>query len=69
MNLRNHLSNPILTKQMLPGTRHLHARNNCTIDDSPFRQTLELGIFIGTAGKSILNLVKWGSLVAKHCKM
>ena len=29
------------------------------IDDSPFRQTFEIGIFISTAGKSILNLVKW----------
>ena len=31
---------------------------NCTMDDSPFRQTFELGIFISTAEKSILNLVK-----------
>ena len=30
-----------------------------TIDDSPFRQTFELGIFVSTAEKSILNLVKW----------
>ena len=31
-----------------------------SMDHSPFRpQTFELGIFISTAGKSILNLVKW----------
>ena len=29
-----------------------------SMDDSPFRQTLELKLFISTAGKSILNLVK-----------
>ena len=29
------------------------------MDDSPFRQTVELGIFISTAGKNTLNLVKW----------
>ena len=29
-----------------------------TMDDSPFRQTFELGVFISTAEKSILNLVK-----------
>ena len=39
------------------------------MDDSPFRETFELGIFINTAGKSILNLAKWGSLVAKYFKM
>ena len=39
------------------------------MDHSPFRQTFELGIFTSTAGKSILNLVKWGCLVAEHCKM
>ena len=39
------------------------------VDHSPFRQTFELGIFTSTAVKSILNLVKWRSLVAKHCKM
>ena len=33
--------------------------NNAKVmDDSPFRQTFELGIFISTAEKSILNLVK-----------
>ena len=39
------------------------------MDHYPFRQTFELGIFISTAEKSILNLVKLRSLVAKHCKM
>ena len=29
------------------------------MDDSPFRQTFELGIFISTTEKSILNLVKF----------
>ncbi len=29
------------------------------MDHSPIRQTFELGKFISTAGKSILNLVKW----------
>ena len=32
---------------------------NASMDDSPFKQTFELGIFISAAGKSILNLVKW----------
>ena len=36
--------------------------------DSPFRQTFELGILISTAGKSILNLVKWLSLVKNIVK-
>ena len=36
------------------------------MDDSPFRQTFELEIFISTAEKSVLNLVK---LVANNCKM
>ena len=39
------------------------------MDHSPFEQTFKLGTFISTAGKSILNLVKLRSLVAKHCKM
>ena len=39
------------------------------MDHSPFGQTFELGTFISTAGKSILNLVKLRSSVAKHCKM
>ena len=46
--------------------------NDCqglVMDNSPFRQTFELGIFISTAEKSIQNLVKWQSLVAKHCKV
>ena len=29
-----------------------------TIDDSPFRQTFELGIFISTAEESMQNIVK-----------
>ena len=29
------------------------------MDHFPFRQTFELGIFVSTAGKSILNLVNW----------
>ena len=33
------------------------------------RQTFELGKFISTAGKSIINLVKWSSLVEKYRKM
>ena len=40
-----------------------------TMDHFPFRQTFEFGIFMSTAGKSILNLVKWRILVAKYCKM
>ena len=32
---------------------------NFIMDHSPFRQTFELGIFIRTDRKSILNLVKW----------
>ena len=40
-----------------------------TMNHSPFRHTFELGIVISTAGKSILNLVKWRSLVAKCRKM
>ena len=40
------------------------------MDDPPFsRETFELGGSISTAGKSILNLVKWRSLVAKYRKM
>ncbi len=39
------------------------------MDHSPIRQTFELGKFVGTAGKSIINLVKLGSLVAKYRKM
>ena len=35
---------------------------------SPFRQTLKLGILIGTAEESILILVKLGTLASKHCK-
>ena len=31
--------------------------NRDSIDHSSFKQTFELGIFISTAGKSILNLV------------
>ena len=38
-------------------------------NDSPIRQTFELGKFISIAGKNILNLVKLGSLVAKYRKM
>ena len=39
------------------------------MDHSPIRQTFELGKFISTAGKSIINLVKLCSLVVKCCKM
>ena len=39
------------------------------MDHSPIRQTFELGKFISTAGKSIINLVKLRSLVAKYRKM
>ena len=46
------------------------ATDTCTImDHFPFRQTFQLGIFISTAERSILNLVKLQSLNAKHCKM
>ena len=41
----------------------------CPIDHSPIRQTFELGKFISTADKSILNLVRLRSLVTKYCKM
>ena len=36
------------------------------MDHSPIRQTFELGKFISTAGKSIINLVKLLSLVEKY---
>ncbi len=39
------------------------------MDHSPIRQTFELGKFISTAGKSIINLVKLCSLVEKYRKM
>ncbi len=40
------------------------------MDHSPIRQTSELGKFISTAGKSIINLVKLcGRLVEKYRKM
>ena len=39
------------------------------MDDSRFKQTFELGVFINTAEKSSLNLVKLRSLVAKFSKM
>ena len=39
------------------------------MDHPPIRQTFELGKFISTAGKSIINLVKLGSLVEKDRKM
>ncbi len=39
------------------------------MDHSPIKQTFELGKFISTAGKSILNLIKLRSLVAKYRKM
>ncbi len=39
------------------------------MDHSPIRQTSELGKFISTAGKSIINLVKLGSLFEKYRKM
>ncbi len=39
------------------------------MDHSPITQTSELGKFISTAGKSIINLVKLLSLVAKYRKM
>ena len=38
----------------------IHLFTSCwQMDHFPFRQTFELGIFIGTAEKSILNLAKW----------
>ena len=39
------------------------------MNHSPIRQTFELGKFISTAGKSILNLAQLGSLVEKYHKM
>ncbi len=39
------------------------------MDHSPIRQTFELRKFISTARKSVLNLVKLGSLVAKYRKV
>ena len=45
------------------------ANGGCSMDDSPFRETFELGIFISTAEKSILNLVKLESSVAEYCKL
>ena len=41
------------------------------MDHSPFRQTLELGIFISAAGKSILNLLNgevWLQNTVKYAK-
>ena len=41
------------------------------MDHSPFRQTLELGIFISAAGKSILNLLNgevWLQNIVKYAK-
>ena len=39
------------------------------MDHSPIRQTFELGKFISTAGKSIINLVNLRSLVEQYRKM
>ncbi len=39
------------------------------MDHSPIRKTFEIGKFISTAGKSIINLVKLGRLVTKYRKM
>ena len=39
------------------------------IDHSTIRQTLKMGKFISTVGKSMLNLVKLKILVAKYSKM
>ncbi len=39
------------------------------MDHFPITQTFESGKFISTAGKSILNLVKLRSLVAKYRKL
>ena len=39
------------------------------MDHSPIRQTFKLENNFSTVGKSFLNLVKLGSLVAKYCKM
>ncbi len=39
------------------------------MDHSPIRQSSELGKFISTAGKTIINLVKLRSLVEKYRKM
>ena len=36
-----------------------YPKGYCLMDHSPFRQTFQFGILISTAGKSILNLVKW----------
>ena len=40
-----------------------------SMDHSPIRQIFELGKFISTAGKSIINLVRLWSLVPKYRKM
>ncbi len=37
---------------------HVNARVCRLLDHTPIRQTFELGKFISTAGKSIINLVK-----------
>ncbi len=39
------------------------------MDHSPIRQTFELGKFISTAGKSIINLVKLRRLGEEYRKM
>ena len=38
--------------------KQLEVPSKLEMDHSPIRQTFELGKFINTAGKSILNLVK-----------
>ncbi len=45
----------------------IHTRFYTHIGDEPL--PLQLGKFISTAGKSILNLVKLGGLVPKYRKM
>ena len=50
--------------QSLPEhSNHVSGLNLILMDDSPFAQTLKLEIFISTAKKSILNLVKLQNIV------
>ncbi len=57
-----HVRIAFLSNQQITILSHL-------MDHSPIRQTFKLGKFISTAGKSIINLVKLGRLVAKYRKM
>ena len=59
----NHATQAVNTRVWIRPSKHgnLKVALNLfykTMDHSPIRQTFELGKFISTAGKSIINLVK-----------